>query len=54
MVGRENFPEDFNKRLDNYKKDGTTLKVNLCLKGLPKFTCLPENKGQFGTTTRIF
>jgi len=53
MVGRENFKEDFNKRLDNYKKDGTTLKVNLCLKGLPKFTCLPEDKGQFGTTTHI-
>jgi len=53
MVGRENFPEDFNKRLDNYKKDGTTLKVNMCLKGLPKFTCLPEDRGQFGTTTHI-
>jgi hypothetical protein len=27
--------------------------VNLCLKALPKFTCLPYNKGQFGTTTHI-
>ncbi len=53
MVGRENFPADFNGRLDNYKRDGTTLKVNMCLKELPKFKCLPENKGQYGTTTRI-
>ena len=25
-----------------YRKPGTTLKVNLALKGLPRFTCLPE------------
>jgi hypothetical protein len=54
MVGRELLPADYNKLLDNYRRDGTTLKVNLCLKGLPKFKCLPENKGQYGTTTRIF
>jgi len=53
MTGRENFPHDYNARLDNYKRDGNTMKVNLCLKGLPKFTCLPENKGQYGTTTHI-
>lgn len=53
LVGRANFPNDYNKRLDNYKRDGTTMKVNLCLKSLPKFTCLPINKGQFGTTTHI-
>jgi phytoene dehydrogenase-like protein len=32
---------------------GTTLKVNLCLKGLPTFTCLPEDKGQFGPTIHL-
>jgi len=53
MVGRGNFPDWYNQRLDNYRRDGTTLKVNVCLKALPKFTCLPENKGQYGTTTHI-
>jgi len=53
LVGRTNLPEQYNKRLDNYKRDGTTLKVMIAFKELPKFTCLPENKGQFGTTTHI-
>ena len=29
------------------RRDGTTFKVNLALKALPRFTCLPENRGQF-------
>eukprot|EP00026_Physarum_polycephalum_P005237 Phypoly_transcript_05268.p1 GENE.Phypoly_transcript_05268~~Phypoly_transcript_05268.p1 ORF type:complete len:543 (+),score=111.89 Phypoly_transcript_05268:98-1726(+) len=53
IVGRDQFPAEYNKRVDNYRRDGTTLKVNLCLKALPKFKCLPEDKGQFGTTTHI-
>lgn len=53
MVGKENFPSDFNLKVDNLLTDGTTLKVNLCLKGLPKFTCLPEDKGQHQTTVHI-
>lgn len=38
---------------NRYRKDGTTMKVNLCLKALPKFTCLPEDCGQFSTTTHL-
>jgi len=53
LIGRGNLPEWYNRRLDNYKRDGTTLKVNLCLKALPTFTCLPQDKGQFVTTTHI-
>ncbi|HAX80490.1 MAG TPA: FAD-dependent oxidoreductase, partial [Cyanobacteria bacterium UBA11372] len=53
LVGMENFPSDYNHRLDSYKKDGSTFKVNLCLKGLPKFTCLPEDLGQYGTTIHL-
>jgi len=53
MVGRNNFNNDYNERLDNYKRDGTTLKVNICFKKLPVFKCLPQNLGQFGTTTHI-
>jgi phytoene dehydrogenase-like protein len=36
-----------------YERKGTTFKVNLALKGLPRFTCLPENRGQFGSTTHL-
>ena len=43
LVGRENFGAEYNERLDAYeKKPGTTLKVNLALSALPKFSCLPS------------
>lgn len=53
LVGAENFPAEYNARLDRYRKDGSTFKVNLCLKGLPRFTCLPEDQGQYGTTIHL-
>ena len=53
LVGSNNFPLDYNQRLDSYLKDGTTFKVNMCLKALPQFTCLPENRGQYGTTIHL-
>jgi phytoene dehydrogenase-like protein len=53
LVGRQNLPEAYNQRLDGMQRDGTTFKVNLALKGLPKFTCLPENRGQFSTTVHL-
>lgn len=53
LVGREALPAGYNQRLDGYRKDGSTLKVNLALSGLPQFTCLPEDRGQFGTTTHL-
>lgn len=53
LIGRDNLPTDYNHRLDGYLKDGTTLKVNFALKDLPTFTCLPENKGQFGPTIHL-
>ncbi|MBD1923108.1 NAD(P)/FAD-dependent oxidoreductase [Microcoleus sp. FACHB-831] len=53
LIGDRNLPADYNKRLDGYKKDGSTFKINLCLKGLPKFSCLPEDCGQYGTTIHL-
>jgi len=53
LVGAEQLPNDYNQRLDSYRRNGTTFKVNMCLKDLPKFTCLPENKGQFNTTIHL-
>jgi hypothetical protein len=35
------------------RHDGSTLKVNLCLSDLPRFTCLPEDCGQFGPTIHL-
>jgi len=53
LAGRDNFPADYNTRLDGMRRDGTSLKVNLALKGLPQFTCLPVDRGQYGPTIHL-
>jgi phytoene dehydrogenase-like protein len=53
LLGRESLPAAWNARVDGYRRDGTTFKVNLALKGLPRFTCLPEDRGQFGSTMHL-
>lgn len=53
MAGAMNFPAEYNARLDAYKRPGTTFKVNLALKGLPKFTCLSGDQGQYGPTIHL-
>jgi phytoene dehydrogenase-like protein len=53
LVGRERLPRDYVGRIDGYARDGTTLKVNLCLDALPRFTCLPEARGQHGATIHL-
>jgi phytoene dehydrogenase-like protein len=40
MVGEDQLPDAYNARLDGYVRDGTTMKVNLALRGLPRFSCL--------------
>ncbi len=53
LIGREKLPAAWNARVDGYRRDGTTFKVNLALEGLPRFTCLPEDRGQFGSTMHL-
>jgi phytoene dehydrogenase-like protein len=53
MIGADRLPAEYNRRLDGYRRDGSTLKVNLALRALPRFTCLPEDRGQFGSTTHL-
>jgi len=53
LVGQERLPADYNARLDGYRRNGSTFKVNLCLKGLPRFSCLPDDRGQFGPTIHL-
>lgn len=53
MVGADNLPDAFNKKLDGLKRYGTTMKVNMALKRLPTFTCLPENRGQHNATIHL-
>jgi phytoene dehydrogenase-like protein len=53
MVGRASLGSAYNARLDGYARPGMTLKVNLALSGLPRFTCLPEPVGQHRTTIHL-
>lgn len=43
----------FQTKLHAWDRPGSTMKVNLALRGLPKFSCLPEDRGQFGPTIHI-
>ncbi len=53
LAGAPHFPAAWNARLDEMRRPGTTFKVNLCFRALPKFTCLPEDRGQFGPTIHL-
>lgn len=46
-------PDDWRARVDGWRRPGLAMKVNLCLDGLPTFTCLPEPVGQHRTTTHL-
>jgi phytoene dehydrogenase-like protein len=53
LVGADQFPAEFNARLDGFLRTGTTMKVNLALDRLPTFTCLPEDRGQHNATIHL-
>ena len=46
-------PSELRDRVDGYRLPGTSIKVNLCLRDLPTFTCLPERRGQHGATIHL-
>jgi phytoene dehydrogenase-like protein len=53
LVGGKQFPPDFNARLDNFQRPGSTLKINLALDRLPTFQCLPAACGQHQATIHL-
>ncbi len=56
LVGRGALPNDYNDRLDGYRKDGGALNVSLALSGLPDFTCWPGGafkQAGFGATAHL-
>lgn len=57
LVGRAVLPQDYDRRIDSYARDGATLKVNLAMRALPRFTCLAgsanEGRGPFGPTIHL-
>jgi phytoene dehydrogenase-like protein len=46
-------PSELRERIETYRRPGTSIKVNLCLAGLPTFSCLPEPLGQHRSTIHL-
>lgn len=53
LVGSAAFPSALSERLDAMRRPGSTFKLNLALAELPRFSCLPEDRGQFGPTIHL-
>ena len=54
LVPDGSLPAALTERMAAVRRPGTTLKVNLALRGLPRFTCLPEGApSPFGSTVHL-
>ncbi|HEY2773087.1 MAG TPA: NAD(P)/FAD-dependent oxidoreductase [Candidatus Binatia bacterium] len=53
LLGRETLPPGYNARIDGFLRDGRTMKINLALKSLPRFSCLGGETGQHASTIHI-
>jgi len=53
LVGRAALPDSLNARIDGFERPGTTMKINMALRGLPVFRCLPEERGQHRGTMHL-
>ncbi|KPK14584.1 MAG: FAD-dependent oxidoreductase [Myxococcales bacterium SG8_38] len=46
-------PDVLRERIERYRRPGTSIKVNLCLRELPTFSCLLEPRGQHRSTIHL-
>ncbi len=46
-------PTALSRRIEGYWRPGTSIKVNLCLRELPRFSCLSEDLGQHRATIHL-
>lgn len=54
LMGADHVPADLAARLERIRRPGTTMKVNLALRDLPRFSCLPEGApSPFGSTIHL-
>jgi phytoene dehydrogenase-like protein len=53
LVPHGAFPSDYRERVGRLAKPGSTLKLNLALSAMPRFTCLPNPPTPFGPTIHL-
>lgn len=51
LVGAERLPAEYVKRIDGFARAGAPAKLYLALSDLPRFTALPEDRGQHRAVT---
>jgi len=53
LVGAGDLDTGFRRSIENYRSEGTSLKLNLALDGLPEFTAAPGDGSHLGATMHI-
>lgn len=53
LIGEGNLPASYNAWLEQHRRPGSTLKLNLALERFPHFTCLPDPPARFGPTIHL-
>jgi phytoene dehydrogenase-like protein len=54
LMALAELPPELTARLQSVRRPGTTMKLNLALSGLPRFTCLPDGApSPFGSTVHL-
>ena len=51
LVGAERLPVEYMRRIDGFARKGGITKLNVAFSALPRFACLPEDRGQHRATT---
>jgi phytoene dehydrogenase-like protein len=53
MIGDAHLPGEYLRRVDSFARAGSVAKINLALSELPRFTALPDDRGQHGATIHL-
>jgi phytoene dehydrogenase-like protein len=53
LVGKANLPADYVSSIERLRRPGMTLKLNLALSAMPRFSCLPDPPPRFGPTIHL-
>jgi phytoene dehydrogenase-like protein len=53
LVGAHRLPAEYSQRIDALTRPGGTAKLNIAFTELPRFICLPDDRGQHRATTFV-
>ena len=53
MIGDAFLPPDYTRKIDGFVRGGSVTKLAVAFASLPRFACLPEERGQHGATIHL-